>query len=167
MVLGGRLESLFRVVPPSLYLALAGTEGEEKAERRRIMQEAGCSELDAAIEIARRLDEFKNECRECEQLKSEFDKMLKDINTHQQTKSKESQKEYKASLQSIQGHLTKVHKLQTRGYFIGTGMGIGVAIGSGLSAAAGNYALMGAGIAIGVAVGLLLEARARKQGRML
>ncbi len=57
VVLGGRLESLFRVVPPSLYLALAGTEGEEKAERRRIMQEAGCSELDAAIEIARRLDE--------------------------------------------------------------------------------------------------------------
>lgn len=57
VVLGGRIESLFRVVPPSLYLALAGTEGEEKAERKRIMDELNCSELDAAIEIARRLDE--------------------------------------------------------------------------------------------------------------
>jgi len=57
VVLGGRVESLFRIVPPSLYLALAGTEGEEKAERRRVMLELGCSELDATIEIARRLDE--------------------------------------------------------------------------------------------------------------
>ncbi len=57
VVLGGRIESLFRVVPPSLYLALAGTEGEEKAERRQVMDELGCSELDATIEIARRLDE--------------------------------------------------------------------------------------------------------------
>ncbi|EPC00597.1 hypothetical protein L861_06565 [Litchfieldella anticariensis FP35 = DSM 16096] len=57
VVLSGRLEALFRVVPPSLYLALAGTEGEEKAERKEVMDELGCSELDAAIEIARRLDE--------------------------------------------------------------------------------------------------------------
>lgn len=57
VVLSTRLEALFRVVPPSLYLALAGTEGDEKAERDRIMRELECSELDAAIEIARRLDE--------------------------------------------------------------------------------------------------------------
>ncbi|MCE8005298.1 conjugative transfer ATPase [Billgrantia ethanolica] len=59
VVLGGRLEALFRVVPPSLYLALAGTEGDEKAERDRVMRELNCSELDAAIEIARRLDEAR------------------------------------------------------------------------------------------------------------
>lgn len=57
VVLSTRLEALFRVVPPSLYLALAGTEGDEKAERDRVMRELNCSELDAAIEIARRLDE--------------------------------------------------------------------------------------------------------------
>lgn len=57
VVLSTRLEALFRVVPPSLYLALAGTEGDEKAERDRVMRELKCSELDAAIEIARRLDE--------------------------------------------------------------------------------------------------------------
>lgn len=57
VVLGGRIESLFRVVPPSLYLSLAGTEGEEKAERRQVMDELKCSELDAGIEIARRMDQ--------------------------------------------------------------------------------------------------------------
>ncbi len=57
VVLSDRIEALFRVVPPSLYLALAGTEGDEKAERDRVMRELECSELDAAIEIARRLDE--------------------------------------------------------------------------------------------------------------
>lgn len=57
VVLAERVEALFRVVPPSLYLALAGTEGKEKNERRQIMNELNCSELDAAIEIARRLDE--------------------------------------------------------------------------------------------------------------
>lgn len=57
VVLSTRLEALFRVVPPSLYLALAGTEGDEKAERDQVMRELNCSELDAAIEIARRLDE--------------------------------------------------------------------------------------------------------------
>lgn len=57
VVLGGRLESLFRVVPPSLYLSLAGTEGEEKSARKRVQDELQCSELEAAIEIARRMDE--------------------------------------------------------------------------------------------------------------
>jgi conjugative transfer ATPase len=59
VVLGGRLQSLFRVVPPSLYLSLAGTEPEEKAERAEIMREHGCSELDAAIKVAEKLDRLR------------------------------------------------------------------------------------------------------------
>ena len=59
VVLSGRLEALFRVVPPSLYLALAGTEGEEKAERMRVMREQGCSELEAVLHITQRLDEAR------------------------------------------------------------------------------------------------------------
>lgn len=56
VVLADRVEALFRIVPPSLYLALAGTEGDEKAHRMRIMKEYGCSELDAAIQIAKEMD---------------------------------------------------------------------------------------------------------------
>lgn len=59
VVLSERLEALFRVVPPSLYLALAMTEPEEKAERMVLMREKGISELDAAILVAQRIDEAR------------------------------------------------------------------------------------------------------------
>ncbi|MEG3127010.1 conjugative transfer ATPase [Pantoea cypripedii] len=56
VVLARRIEALFRAVPPSLYLALGMTEKEEKAERRGLMKEFRCSELEAAKRIAKRLD---------------------------------------------------------------------------------------------------------------
>ena len=59
VVLSDRLEALFRVVPPSLYLALAMTEPEEKAERMELMRENGISELDAAILVAKRIDKAR------------------------------------------------------------------------------------------------------------
>ncbi|MBY5172959.1 conjugative transfer ATPase [Klebsiella variicola] len=49
-------QSLFRVVTPSLYLALGQTEKDEKAARRRLMDTHGCSELDAALMIAAAMD---------------------------------------------------------------------------------------------------------------
>lgn len=56
VVLAKRVEALFRAVPPSLYLALGMTEKEEKAERRQLMTEHNCSELEAAFHVARKLD---------------------------------------------------------------------------------------------------------------
>ncbi|MCY1545832.1 conjugative transfer ATPase [compost metagenome] len=56
VILSRSLELLFRAVPPSLYLALAQTEPEEKAERYQLMQQHGISELDAALKIAEHID---------------------------------------------------------------------------------------------------------------
>jgi hypothetical protein len=50
------MEALFRAVPPSMYLAMAMTEPEEKAARFKLMQEHGLSELDAAIRMAEEID---------------------------------------------------------------------------------------------------------------
>ncbi|MOA61294.1 hypothetical protein D3C78_1863940 [compost metagenome] len=50
------MELLFRAVPPSLYLALAQTEPEEKAERFQLMQAYGLSELEAAFKVAENID---------------------------------------------------------------------------------------------------------------
>jgi len=52
VVLSDNLEALFRNVPPPLSLALAMTEKHEKAERAAIMQENGCSELEAVYLMA-------------------------------------------------------------------------------------------------------------------
>ena len=48
-------QMLFRNVPPALPIALAITEGHEKAHRKRLMQQHGCSEMDAARLVAREL----------------------------------------------------------------------------------------------------------------
>ncbi|GKT24380.1 conjugative transfer ATPase [Acidovorax sp. SUPP3334] len=56
VVLSKSMELLFRAVPPSLYLALAMTEPEEKAERFALMQQHGISELDAALRVAEKID---------------------------------------------------------------------------------------------------------------
>ncbi|ENI0244909.1 conjugative transfer ATPase [Salmonella enterica] len=52
VVLSPRVEALFRVVSPALWLSLGMTEKHEKAERMRIMREFGCSELEAAMRVA-------------------------------------------------------------------------------------------------------------------
>lgn len=46
---------LFRNVPPALSLALAQTEGDEKARRRRLMEEYRCNELEAAYLVAQQI----------------------------------------------------------------------------------------------------------------
>lgn len=56
VILSKSMELLFRAVPPSLYLALAMTEPEEKAERYQLMQQFGISELDAAFRVAEKID---------------------------------------------------------------------------------------------------------------
>jgi hypothetical protein len=56
VVLTSKIEALFRVVPPGLFLALGMTGKHEKAERAQLMREHGISELDAAIMVARELD---------------------------------------------------------------------------------------------------------------
>ncbi|CDH03822.1 hypothetical protein XBFM1_860016 [Xenorhabdus bovienii str. feltiae Moldova] len=56
VVLAKKIEALFRVVPPSLYLALGMTEKEEKAERRALMWEHQCSKLEVAILVVRKMD---------------------------------------------------------------------------------------------------------------
>ncbi|MEW9900485.1 conjugative transfer ATPase [Chitinivorax sp. PXF-14] len=56
VILSKSMEVLFRAVPPSLYLALAQTEPEEKAERYQLMQQYGIGELDAAFKVAEKID---------------------------------------------------------------------------------------------------------------
>ncbi len=56
VIISAKYKTLFRSVPPSLILALAMTEPEEKAERKEIMDRTGCTEVQAALEVARQLD---------------------------------------------------------------------------------------------------------------
>ena len=55
VLLSDQMTALVRNVPPPIAVALAMTEGHEKAERAAIMREHGCSEVDAAGIVAERL----------------------------------------------------------------------------------------------------------------
>ena len=46
---------LFRNVPPPTLLALAMSEQTEKAQRRRIMDATGCTEVQAALKVAEQM----------------------------------------------------------------------------------------------------------------
>ena len=55
-ILADKIETLFRNVPPSLYLSLAGTEGYEKAQRAELMKKYGITNLEAAEYVAAQID---------------------------------------------------------------------------------------------------------------
>jgi len=56
VILSKSMEVLFRAVPSSLYLAMAMTEPEEKAERYQLMRQYGIGELEAAFKVAEKID---------------------------------------------------------------------------------------------------------------
>lgn len=56
VVLCEAMETLCRIVPPSIMLALAQTEKHEKAARMALMQQHGISEVDAAEMVAAQID---------------------------------------------------------------------------------------------------------------
>lgn len=59
VVLSENLEALFRNVPPSLFLSLAGTEKEEKTERAKYMKQFGITEVEAAEYIGHMIDFYR------------------------------------------------------------------------------------------------------------
>jgi len=56
VVLSGRYSEVFRIVPPSLALALAMSESDEKTERKMLMDEFNITEVEAAKMVAKKLD---------------------------------------------------------------------------------------------------------------
>lgn len=59
-VISDKVNSLFRIVMPALPLALAGTDGDEKAERRKLMDDLGISEIEAIYHVANRIKEARS-----------------------------------------------------------------------------------------------------------
>ena len=59
VVIAENIVALFRNVPPPLALALAMTEKHEKAERMKIMQREGCTELESVYLMAKEMGESR------------------------------------------------------------------------------------------------------------
>ncbi len=59
VVMSQAITALLRNVPPSLALALAQTEKDEKTVRRKIMREQKCSEIEAAYMVEKQIDAYR------------------------------------------------------------------------------------------------------------
>jgi hypothetical protein len=77
-------------------------------------------------------------------------------------------KDYRDKIKRIVDHLRKKHKLIPAGTYTAIGNGIGVGLGVSFGVAMDNLgAGIGAGAGIGMAVGAALEAKAKKDGKIL
>jgi hypothetical protein len=59
VILSENMEALFRNVPPSIFLSLAGTEKDEKSERAKYMKQFGISEVEAAEYVGKMIDYYR------------------------------------------------------------------------------------------------------------
>lgn len=121
--------------------------------------------LDLLLCLARRVGSFSALCTECQNRKQEITALTNDL-ANLSLMSKAARKSYFKALGDITKHLQKQHKLVTEGQYIGIGMAIGGAIGVALSAVLEGGGLP-IGIGIGAAFGFYLDAKAKKEGRVI
>ncbi len=118
--------------------------------------------------LANRVDQFTYECGQCQMFKQDLTTLVQDVGSLSQMSNKESRKQYFKSINNIIAHFQKQHKLVTDGYYIGLGMifgvSIGIAIGTAMDSIGSGIPI---GIGVGVGIGSALEAKAKKEDRIL
>ena len=117
--------------------------------------------------IIHRVAEFSETCGECQQHQYVVEGLIHALGEPFQS-SKIERKEYYRKLRTLTTHMTKKHRLRAEGSFIALGLTMGTAIGISLGSAMEN---VGTGIAIGTGLGIAfgsgLEARAKREGRII
>lgn len=118
--------------------------------------------------LAERVAQFYPVCVECQSFQQEISASIQDIGNLIQLPDNNRQKSYLNKISNITKHLQKQHKLVDEGYY----MSIGIAIGTGFGVALGAaMQQIGAGIPVGVGIGLAigaaLDAKAKREGRIL
>jgi len=131
--------------------------------------------LDLLLRMAKIVASFSADCFECQNFQGKITKLAEDLGNLVQA-SKEERKSYFKMINSILKHLQERHKLITEGENLGIWIGIGVAIGGGMGIVFGigsdNIGMgipigAGIGIAIGSAIGSYMDAKAKKEGKVI
>lgn len=121
--------------------------------------------LDLLLRVAKRVASF-SDCGECQSFQGEITKLVDGLGDIINS-SKENLKKHSKMVNTIIKHLQKNHKLVREGYYIGVCMGMGTAFGVALNAALGSGAGIAIGICIGFVIGKSMDAKAKKEGRVI
>lgn len=128
-------------------------------------------QLDLLLRLTGRVDEFSSGCGQCQVFQQEITEFTRGLGNLVQMPKQVTDKESKRNkqmLKTITKHLQKQHKLVTKGYYMGICTAISSVAGIVLGAVLDGIAFgMPIGIAIGAAVGTILDARAKKEGRVI
>lgn len=123
--------------------------------------------LNFLARLAKRTADLSVECGECQKFKDDISKLAGDLGRLVQS-SKEEKKNFDRKIKEITSHLQKKHKLFAEGTYVGFGIALGPAIGVAIGSGMGNIgAGIGIGVGIGVAIGSALEAKAKKEGKII
>ena len=125
-------------------------------------------QLDLLARVTRRVAEFHDECGECQLFQQEITAYVNDLGNMVHLDDNVRRKKYGKRLKQMVRHLQGQHKLVPKGHYVGIwtsiGTGIGVAIGAGKDSVGGGIPI---GIGIGVAVGMMLDAKAKREDRVI
>lgn len=129
--------------------------------------------FDLLIRVAKRVASFSPTCGECQNSQGEITMLVKDLSFLLHS-PKEKRKSHAKVLKIIVKHLQKHHKLVTEGQNRTMGMTLGVGIGAGVGAGVSaafdtsyNGLAVVLGIFVGSAIGRALDAKAKREGRLI
>ena len=125
-------------------------------------------QLDLLARLTRRVAEFYDECGECQLFQQEITAYVNELGNMVHLVDNTRRKQYGKRLKQMVRHLQGQHKLVPKGHYVGIWTSIGAGIGVALGAVMGNVGPgMPIGIGIGVAIGMMLDAKAKKEGRVI
>ena len=128
--------------------------------------------------VAKRVADFSADCGQCERLQGDITELVERLGDLVEA-SKERRKSHLKVIGTIIKHLQKQHKLVREGDYVALGISMGLALGVPIGVAFGvaigdkqNVALglpigISVGMGVGVAVGSFLEAKAKKEGKVI
>jgi len=118
--------------------------------------------------VAERVAEFSPGCGQCQIFQQDISTLTQDVGNLVQMGDKDKRKAHSKTISRVVGHLQKHHKLVNEGQYMGIGMSIGTGIGVALGAITDNVGSgIPIGVGIGVAIGAGLDAKAKKEGRVI
>ncbi|KYG26104.1 hypothetical protein [Alkalihalobacillus trypoxylicola] len=126
-------------------------------------------DIESFKKIVQRLSSFAPECEECRRHFVDLEEHILQMKEKGSQLSEQDSKDYRLKINHLTSHLTKKHKLITKGYYMSIYMSIGMSLGLlfGISVM-DNIALgLPIGMSIGLAIGISLDTDAEKKGMVL
>jgi hypothetical protein len=123
-------------------------------------------QLDKLQGIARRVDEFASVDPVCQGYRQEIDRMVAELPGAPLPNDRN--KVYMWNVGAMINHLKKAHKLVNEGEYLGMGLVIGLILGGVVGLFIGTTPVAtGVGIVVGLVIGMALDARVKKEGRVI